>query len=89
MYQKFSYDYFGYYFRFNDSEDMLEDTWHPEFSRRSDMSDGLFAGMNVGLSMWDSYPVLPSKPKKEEKVGLAEAISSSILSTGRHMSSIY
>ncbi|KAI6693438.1 hypothetical protein NL676_021148 [Syzygium grande] len=33
--------------------------------------------------MWDSYPIFQTKPKKEEKVGLAEAITSSILSTGR------
>ncbi|KAK2647238.1 hypothetical protein Ddye_022433 [Dipteronia dyeriana] len=68
---------------YNDYEDMLEDTWHTEFPRRSDMSDGLYPSINVGLSMWDSYPVLPNKPKKEEKVGLAEAITSSILATGR------
>ena len=47
------------------------------------MSDGLFAGVNGGLSMWDNFPVFPTKPKREEKVGLAEAITSSILSTGR------
>ncbi|KAJ4722641.1 actin-related protein 9 [Melia azedarach] len=68
---------------FNDYEDMLEDTWHTEFPRRSDISDGFFPGVNVGLPMWDSYPLLTNKPKKEEKVGLAEAVMSSILSTGR------
>ncbi|XP_058001147.1 actin-related protein 9 isoform X3 [Hevea brasiliensis] len=68
---------------FHDYEDMLEDTWHIEYPRRPDMPDGLFPGINVGLSMWDSYPVFPSRPNKEEKVGLAEAITSSILSTGR------
>ncbi|WJZ87271.1 hypothetical protein VitviT2T_006667 [Vitis vinifera] len=68
---------------FHDYEDMPEDTWHIEFPRRTDMSDGLFAGVNGGLSMWDNFPVFPTKPKREEKVGLAEAITSSILSTGR------
>ncbi|KAK9288056.1 hypothetical protein L1049_016502 [Liquidambar formosana] len=68
---------------FHDYDDMLEDTWHMEFPRRSDMSDGLFPGINGGLQMWESYPFFTTKPKKEEKVGLAEAITSSILSTGR------
>ncbi|XP_043811070.1 actin-related protein 9 isoform X3 [Manihot esculenta] len=68
---------------FHDYDDMLEDTWHIEYPRRPDISDGLFPGVNVGLPTWDSYPVLLSKPNKEEKVGLAEAITSSILSTGR------
>lgn len=54
-----------------------------EFPRRSEFSDGLFPNVNVGLPMWDNYPVFANKPKKEEKVGLAEAITSSILSTGR------
>ncbi|XP_048333184.2 actin-related protein 9 isoform X1 [Ziziphus jujuba] len=70
-------------FWFNDYEDMLEETWHMEFPRRSEFSDGLFPNVNVGLAMWDSYPVFATKPKKEEKVGLAEAITGSILSTGR------
>ncbi|KAK6254785.1 hypothetical protein SCA6_016090 [Theobroma cacao] len=68
---------------FHDYEDMLEDTWHVEFPRRPDMPDGLYPGINVGLPMWDNYPIFSMKPKKEEKVGLAEAITSSILSTGR------
>ncbi|KAK5805076.1 actin-related protein 9 [Gossypium arboreum] len=68
---------------FHDYEDMLEETWHIEFPRRSDMPDGLYPGNNVGLQMWDNYPFVSMKPKKEEKVGLAEAITSSILSTGR------
>ncbi|KAJ3706303.1 hypothetical protein LUZ61_010008 [Rhynchospora tenuis] len=58
---------------FNDSEDMLEDTWNMEY-----------AGGNVGLGIWDSYyPVYPTRLKKYDNVGLAEAIVSSILSTGR------
>ncbi|XP_021644797.2 actin-related protein 9 [Hevea brasiliensis] len=61
---------------------MLEDTWHIEYPRRPEISDCLFPGIYVGLSMRDSYPVFPSKPKTEETVGLAEAITSSILSTG-------
>ncbi|KAE8717649.1 hypothetical protein F3Y22_tig00110044pilonHSYRG00340 [Hibiscus syriacus] len=68
---------------FHDYEDMLEETWHIEFPRRSDMPDGLYPSGNAGLQMWDNYPFFPMKPKKEEKVGLAEAITSSILSTGR------
>ncbi|KAL3727053.1 hypothetical protein ACJRO7_031888 [Eucalyptus globulus] len=68
---------------FNDYEDMLEETWHVDYPRRPDMADGLYPGFNIGLPMWDSYPIFQTKPKKEEKVGLAEAITSSILSTGR------
>lgn len=68
---------------FNDYEDMLEETWHFDYPRRPDMMDSLYPGFNIGLPMWDSYPIVQTKPKKEEKVGLAEAITSSILSTGR------
>ncbi|XP_073008436.1 actin-related protein 9 isoform X2 [Typha latifolia] len=68
---------------FHDYEDMLEDTWHMEFSRRPDMPDGLYMTSNGAFSMWENYPVFPTRSKKEENVGLAEAISSSILSTGR------
>nr|KYP60796.1 Actin-related protein 9 [Cajanus cajan] len=68
---------------FHDYEDMLEDTWHIDFSRRSDMSDTFYPNVNGGLPMWESYPVFSTKPKKEEKVGLAEAITNCILSTGR------
>ncbi|GKV18994.1 hypothetical protein SLEP1_g29295 [Rubroshorea leprosula] len=60
---------------FHDYEDMLEDVWN--------MSDSQFPGISAGLPMWDNYPVFSTKPKKEEKVGLAEAITSSILSAGR------
>ena len=74
-----------YFIRFNDYEDMLEDTWHTDFPRRSDISDNFYPGINVGLPMWESYPVLTTKPKKEEKIGLAEAVTSSILSTGRFL----
>ncbi|GKU85787.1 hypothetical protein SLEP1_g410 [Rubroshorea leprosula] len=66
---------------FHDYEDTLEDVW--DNPRRSDMSDSLFPGISAGLPMWDTYPVFSTKPKKEEKVGLAEAITSSILSAGR------
>ncbi|OIV90651.1 hypothetical protein TanjilG_01732 [Lupinus angustifolius] len=68
---------------FHDYEDILEDTWNIDFSRRSDMSDTFYPNFNGGLPMWESYPVFSSKPKKEEKVGLAEAITNCILSTGR------
>ncbi|KAG4919533.1 hypothetical protein JHK84_056841 [Glycine max] len=67
--------------RFHDYEDMLEDTWHIDFSRRSDMPDTFYPNVNGGLPMWESYPVFSTKPKKEEKVGLAEAITNCILST--------
>lgn len=59
-------------FRFQDYENMLEDTWNMDFG----------GGGNMGLPMWDSFAFSPSKPKKEEKIGLAEAITSSILSAG-------
>ncbi|CAN0904350.1 Actin-related protein 9 [Linum grandiflorum] len=68
---------------FNNYDDMLEETWHIEYPRRPDISDSTHTGMNVGLPMWDNYPIFASKPKKEEKVGLAEAITGSILSSGR------
>lgn len=69
--------------RFHDYEDMLEDTFYSnEFSRRSDMSDTFYPNVNGGLPMWESYPFYSTKPKKEEKVGLAEAITHCILSTG-------
>ncbi|XP_068326899.1 actin-related protein 9-like isoform X2 [Pyrus communis] len=67
---------------FRDYEDMLEDTWHMEFPRRPEISDSLFPNMNTGYPMWDGYPAFSAKPKKEEKVGLAKVITSSILSTG-------
>uniref|UniRef100_A0A9I9CP57 Actin-related protein 9 n=1 Tax=Cucumis melo TaxID=3656 RepID=A0A9I9CP57_CUCME len=68
---------------FHDYEDMLEETWQTEYSRRPDVPDNVYPGVNVNYPMWDSYPVYATKPKKEEKVGLAEAIASSILLTGR------
>ncbi|KAI4368398.1 hypothetical protein MLD38_016957 [Melastoma candidum] len=68
---------------FNDYEDMLEDTWNPDYPRRPDVPDSLYPGINAGMPMWDSFPVFQTKPLKEEKVGLAEAITKSILSTGR------
>lgn len=71
--------------RFHDYEDMLEDTWHIDFSRRSDMPDTFYPNVNGGLPMWESYPVFSTKPKKEEKVGLAEAITNCILSTGNYV----
>lgn len=62
---------------------MLEDTWHMEFPRRTDLSDGFYPSLNGGFPMWDSYPSFQTKPKKEDNIGLAEAITKSILSTGR------
>lgn len=66
---------------FNDHEDMLEDVY--EYPRRADMSDGFYPVYSGGFSMWDSYPMFQSRPKKEDSIGLAEAITKSILSTGR------
>lgn len=54
---------------------MLEDTWH--------ISDGSYPGVNNPLQMWDNYPYSSNQQKKEDNIGLAEAISKSILSTGR------
>ncbi|XP_047265080.1 actin-related protein 9 isoform X8 [Capsicum annuum] len=58
-----------------DCDDMLEDTWHMDFS-----GGGAYP-------MWESYPVYQTKPKKEDDIGLdiglAEAITKSILATGR------
>ncbi|XP_056163554.1 actin-related protein 9-like [Syzygium oleosum] len=47
------------------------------------MADSFYPGFNIKLLMWDSYLIFQTKLKKEEKVDLAEAITSSILSTGR------
>ncbi|KAK4783231.1 hypothetical protein SAY86_007605 [Trapa natans] len=66
-----------------DYEDVLEDTWNIDYARRPDISDPFYPGANIGYPMWDSYPIFQSKPKKEEIIGLAEAIVNSILSTGR------
>ncbi|XP_057489006.1 actin-related protein 9 isoform X4 [Actinidia eriantha] len=68
---------------FNDFEDMMEDTWQMEFPRRTDMSEPLYPSLNGGFSMWESYPYFQTKPKKEDNIGLAEAVTKSILSTGR------
>lgn len=59
--------------RFKDYDDMLEDTWHTEF----------FPSSTGAYPMWESYPVFQARPKKEDNIGLAEAITKSILSTGR------
>ncbi|KAI3703293.1 hypothetical protein L1987_73249 [Smallanthus sonchifolius] len=68
---------------FKDYEDMLEDTWHIDFPRRPDVSDGLYSGVNNPLQMWDNYPYMSNQQKKEDNISLAEAITKSILSTGR------
>ncbi|XP_071732517.1 actin-related protein 9 [Rutidosis leptorrhynchoides] len=71
---------------FKDYEDMLEDTWHVDFPRRPDAPDVYYPGMSNPLQMWDNnYPYVMSnnQQKKEENIGLALAISNSILSTGR------
>ncbi|RAL38375.1 hypothetical protein DM860_002353 [Cuscuta australis] len=56
---------------FNDYDDMLEDACQIDLP-----GTGAFP-------MWESYPVFRSKPKREDSIGLAEAITKSILSTGR------
>ncbi|XP_015692069.1 actin-related protein 9 isoform X2 [Oryza brachyantha] len=60
---------------FQDYDDMLEETWQT--------NDSLYSSGNGGFSMWDSYPMFPTRLKKFENIGLVEAIVSSILSTGR------
>ncbi|MQM05279.1 hypothetical protein Taro_038089 [Colocasia esculenta] len=67
---------------FHDHEDMLEDTWHMELPRRSDFSDASFFGVNNGQTMFDNNLFYPTRIKKDENLGLAEAIASSILSAG-------
>lgn len=62
--------------RFHDFEDMTDDTW------RSENSDNMYLGSNSGTTMWDGYPIFPTRNKWMDKVGLAEAITSSILSAG-------
>lgn len=66
--------------RFSDNEDMLEDTW--DFPRRPDISDGYYAGSGGFFPMWENYPIFQAKPKKQDSIGLADAITKSILSTG-------
>lgn len=68
--------------RFNDNEDMLEDTWHVELPRRPDFSESSFIGMNNGQMMYDNNLFFPTRIKEEENLGLAEAITRSILSAG-------
>lgn len=56
---------------------MLEDTWHMDFP-----GGGAYP-------MWESYPVFQTKPKKEDIIGLAEAITKSILLTGDNSNVFY
>ncbi|CAM8921247.1 unnamed protein product [Rhodiola kirilowii] len=67
---------------FHDYDDMLDERWDIEFQRR-DMSDSFLASFGGGFPTWDNYPVFATKPTKEEKLGLADAIAISILSVGR------
>lgn len=39
--------------------------------------------------MWESYPIFQTKPKKEDNIGLAEAITKSILLTGDYGNIFY
>jgi actin-related protein 8 len=58
--------------RFQDYNDMLEDTWQT--------SDSLYPSGNGGYGMWDNYPMFPTRLKKFDNIGLVEAIVSSVLS---------
>lgn len=53
-----------------------------EFPRRPDMSDNMYFGVNSGFNTWENYPVFPTRLKKDDNLGLADAVTSSILSTG-------
>ncbi|KAG6764549.1 hypothetical protein POTOM_032023 [Populus tomentosa] len=55
---------------FHDYENMLEDTLHMEYSRRPDMSDGLFSGISVGYPMWESYPIFLLSQRKKRRLAL-------------------
>ncbi|KAL2494347.1 actin-related protein 9 [Forsythia ovata] len=57
---------------FSDDDDMLEETW--DFPRRIDVSDGYFSGSSGYFPMWENYPIFKTKPKKEDNIGLADAI---------------
>ena len=72
--------------RFRDYEDMLEDT-SLEFPRRPDMPDDMYFGVSGGLNTWENYPVFPTRLKKDDNLSLADAVVSSILSTGNLLSS--
>ncbi|KAL9262999.1 DNA repair protein RAD5B-like protein [Drosera capensis] len=61
---------------------MLDDSWPIEYMRRPD-SDAFFPAMSGGYPMWESFPLFTARPKKEENLGLAEAITKSIRLTGR------
>lgn len=61
---------------------MLEDSWHIESQRRPEMSDVMYTNMNGGVSIFDNYPAFPMNHKGVDNLGLAEAITRSILSTG-------
>ena len=68
---------------FHDYEDMLEDGSHTEFVKRSDEPDLFLAGYNSGLAMPESSESYLQKFRNEDNlVGLAQAITNSILSTG-------
>ncbi|KAJ0717145.1 hypothetical protein HanPI659440_Chr13g0520271 [Helianthus annuus] len=67
--------------RFKDYEVMLEETWHIDFPRRPDVSDGLYSGICNPLQMWENYPYVSNQQKKEDNIGLGDAITKSILST--------
>jgi hypothetical protein len=60
--------------RFQDYDDMLEDTWQT--------SDSLYPSGNGGFGMWDSYPIFSTRLKKFDNIGLVDAIISSVLLTG-------
>ena len=68
---------------FHDYEDMLEDGSHTEFVKRSDEPDLFLSGYNFGLAIPESSESYLQKFRNEDNlVGLAQAITNSILSTG-------
>ncbi|KAH9319142.1 hypothetical protein KI387_020911, partial [Taxus chinensis] len=68
---------------FHDYEDMMEDSTHNEFGKRPDGTEVFFSGSSIVLGMQDSSQSSPILKKEDNRVGLAEAITNSILATGR------
>ncbi|XP_057821859.2 actin-related protein 9 [Cryptomeria japonica] len=68
---------------FHDYEDMMEDSSHSEFGKRPEGAETFFSGCNYALGMQDPSQYSPKLKKEDNIVGLAEAITNSILATGR------
>eukprot|EP00252_Welwitschia_mirabilis_P012774 TRINITY_DN28261_c0_g1_i3.p1 TRINITY_DN28261_c0_g1~~TRINITY_DN28261_c0_g1_i3.p1 ORF type:complete len:592 (-),score=115.29 TRINITY_DN28261_c0_g1_i3:241-2016(-) len=68
----------------HDYEDVLEDSSHTEFTRKLDAFDTYISGNNYGMTMSELSEYNPFQFGNEDNcVGLAEAITRSILSIGR------